>query len=407
MSSKMKTKLVNVFYNKANEKLKVGRLALENRKIYFEYDNDFLKSGIELSPYKLPLKAGVFTDIDNIFDGLFGLFDDSLPDGWGRLLIDRHLMNQGFKLAEITSLDRLMLIGNYSTGALSYEPVIETINNNKDIDLDNLASSSLEILKGANEENIETLIANNGSSAGARPKIMAQINKNNEIISGNQKLKDGYEHYIVKFASNTDDRNIGKLEYVYSLMAKDAGIEMTDTKLLHGKNNSYFAIKRFDRNKDERIHMHSLCGMAHSDFRMPTVDYDDILELTFHLTKDINEVLKVYKVAVFNLLTHNRDDHSKNFSFILDYQNNWKFAPAYDLTFSFGPGGEHSTTYLNIGKNPTIEHLKKLGRKHKIKNFDEIIEKIKDVVSQFKSYTRQVGISEKYADEVFNQFVKV
>lgn len=403
----MNTKLVNVFYNKANEKLKVGRLALKDRKIYFEYENDFLKSGIKLSPYKLPLKTGVFTDTNNIFDGLFGLFADSLPDGWGRLLMDRHLMSQGFNLGEITVLDRLMLIGNYGTGALSYEPIIETIKDNENIDLDNLATSSLEILKGTNEENIETLIANNGSSAGARPKIMVQINDKNEIISGNQKLRTGYEHYLVKFPSSTDGVHIGKLEYIYSLMAKDAGIEMTNTKLLHGKNNNYFAIKRFDRNNDERIHMHSLAGMVHSDFRMPTVDYDDILTLTFHLTKDMNEVIKVYRLAIFNLLMHNRDDHAKNFSFLLDYENNWKFSPAYDLTFSYGPGGEHSTTYLNEGRNPTKEHLEKLGAKHNIKGYKDIIEEINSIVSQFKTYTKQVGISDKYADEIFSQFIRV
>jgi len=399
----MNTKLVNIFYNK----LKVGRLALEYRKIYFEYDNNFLKSGIELSPYKLPLKSGVFTNSDNIFDGLFGLFSDSLPDGWGRLLMDRHLLRKGIKLSEITALDRLMLIGNYGTGALTYEPVSEIINDNKNMNLDELSRSSLEILKGVSEEDIETLIANNGSSAGARPKIMVQINENNEIISGNQELRDGYEHYMVKFASSTDGINIGKLEYVYSLMAKEAGIEMSDTKLLNGKNNSYFAIKRFDRNKDERIHMHSLCGMVHSDFRMPTLDYDDILRLTFHLSKDMNDVIKVYKLAVFNLLTHNRDDHAKNFSFLLDYENNWKFSPAYDLTFSYGPGGEHSTTYLNVGKNPTRVELEKLGNKHKIKNYKNIIEEIYSVVSQFKRYTKQIEISEQYAEQIFSQFVRV
>lgn len=404
----MKVKLVNVFYNKAYEKLKVGRLAIKNRKIYFEYDEDFLNTGIGLSAYKLPLKKGVFTNNDNLFDGLFGLFADSLPDGWGRLLMDRHLMNHGFNLKEITALDRLMLIGNYGTGALSYEPIIETTKNNQNIDLDILATSSLKILKDVSEENIETLIANNGSSAGARPKIMVQINEKNKIISGNQKLKDGYEHYLVKFPSNTDNINMGKLEYIYSLMAKDAAIEMTETKLLKGKNNSYFAIKRFDRNKkDERIHMHSLAGMVHSDFRIPIVDYDDILSLTLHLTKDINEVIKVYKLAIFNLLTHNRDDHAKNFSFILDYNNNWKFSPAYDLTFSYGPGGEHSTTYLNEGKNPTRKHLEKLALKHGIKDYKNIIDKIDGVILQFKNYAKDLDLSKKYANDIFNQFVKI
>lgn len=398
----MNTKLVNVFYNKDNEKLKVGRLALENRKIYFEYDKDFLKSGIELSPYKLPLKEGVFSDMDNMFDGLFGLFADSLPDGWGRLLMDRHLMNQGYNLSQISALDRLMLIGNYGIGALSYEPIIETIDEHKDINLDSLATSSLEILKGTNEKDIETFIANNGSSAGARPKIMVQINEKNEILAGNQKLQGGYEHYMVKFPNHTDHPEMGKLEYIYSQMAKDAGIEMSDTKLLHGEKNSYFAIKRFDRIKDKRVHIHSLAGLVHTNFRIPTVDYDDILTLTFHLTKDINEVIKVYKLAVFNLFTHNRDDHAKNFSYLLDYENSWKFAPAYDLTFSYGPGGEHSTTYLNEGKNPTKEHLEKLGVKHRIKEYKKIIEEVRTTIANFKHYAKEIKLSEIYTKRVFS-----
>lgn len=400
----MSTKLVNVFYNKDDSKLKVGRLALDNRKIYFEYDKDFLKSGIELSPYKLPLKEGVFSDSDHLFDGLFGLFADSLPDGWGRLLLDRYLMNQGYQLSQISPLDRLMLIGKYGIGALSYEPIIETLSDTQEIDLDDLASASLEILRGNDAKNIETLLANNGSSGGARPKIMIQINENNQFLSANQPLQKDYEHYMVKFSSSNDHQEMGKLEFLYSQMAKDSGIEITDTKLLVGEKNSYFAIKRFDRTQDKRVHIHSLAGLVHTDFRIPSVDYDDILTVTLHLTKDINEVIKVYKLAVFNLFTHNRDDHAKNFSFLLDDENSWKFAPAYDLTFSYGPGGEHSTTYLNEGKNPTIEHLEKLGQKHRIKEYKKIIEEIKYVVSQFKKYAKNLELSPKYTEEIFRHF---
>jgi len=401
----MNIKLVNVFYNKDDIKLKIGRLALENRKIYFEYDKDFLKSNIELSPYKLPLKKGVFSNSDDMFDGLFGLFADSLPDGWGKLLMDRYLMSQGYNLSQISALDRLMLIGEYGIGALSYEPLIEAINDNKNINLDELATSSLEILKGTNEKNIETLIANNGSSSGARPKIMVQINDKNEILAGNQKLQKGYEHYMIKFPSSMDNPEIGKLEFIYSQMAKDAGIEITETKLLQGEKNSYFAIKRFDRIKDKRVHIHSLAGLVHTNFRIPIVDYDDILTLTSHLTKDINEVIKVFKLATFNLFAHNRDDHAKNFSFLLDYENNWKFASAYDLTFSYGPGGEHSTTYLNEGKTPTKEHLEKLGLKHNIKDCKKIIEDISNTLLQFKNYAKKFDLSSKYTEDIFSQFV--
>lgn len=401
----MSTKLLNVFHHREDEKLNVGRLAYENRRIYFEYDKEFLNTGIELSPYKLPLKSGVHTCDDRLFDGLFGLFADSLPDGWGRLLIDRHLMSQGIDFHTITPLDRLMMIGEYGTGALSYEPIIDTYKTQESIDLDVLANSSMEILKGVSASNIETLIANNGSSAGARPKIMVQIDSENKILSGNQPLENGFEHYMVKFASSTDYPDIGKLEYVYSLMAKDAGIEISDIKLIKGRHNSYFAIKRFDRINDTRVHMHSLAALVHSDFRVPTVDYDDILTLTLHLTKDITEVYKVFKLAVFNLLTHNRDDHAKNFSYILDSNNNWKFSPAYDLTFSNGPGGEHSTTYLGIGRNPNKKELLELAKKHSIKKPNEIIEAIYSVVQDFKEYAKKVDINKKYVDEIFKQFV--
>ncbi|PIE84864.1 phosphatidylinositol kinase, partial [Candidatus Gracilibacteria bacterium] len=228
----------------------------------------------------------------------------------------------------------------------------------------------------------------------------------NQIIPANQSLKRGFSHYMLKFANSQDSLEIGKLEYVYSIMAKDAKIDMPETKLLKGKKNSYFAIKRFDRKGDERVHIHSLAALVHSDFRFPSIDYDDILNLTLHLTKDINEVIKVYRLAVFNLLTYNRDDHAKNFSFLLNSDNKWEFAPAYDLTFSYGVNGEHATTYLNEGKNPTKSHLEKLALKHNIKEYKTIIEEVNQIVKNFKKYCKEIGVSSKYANEVFSSFVK-
>jgi serine/threonine-protein kinase HipA len=351
------------------------------------------------------LKSGVHICEDSVFDGLFGLFSDSLPDGWGKLLLDRYLMSKNIKFNDITPLDRLCHIGRFGIGALTYEPFDEIKLTKTDIALDELASSSQEILKGTSEELLDTLLAIGGSSAGARPKAMIQINENDNLIHSNQVLQKGYEHFIVKFPNSLDTKDVGKLEYIYSLMAKDANIIMPNTKLLHTKQNSYFTIQRFDRIKDERVHIHSVAGLTHTNFRMPTVDYDDLLSLTLHLTKDINEQTRIFKVAVFNLLTHNRDDHAKNFSFILDKSNNWKLSPAYDLTFSYGPGGEHSTTYLGEGKNPTLEHLKKLAKKHNIKNSDHIINEIISVVSDFKIYAKDLDISKNIYEDVFKSFL--
>lgn len=384
---------VNVFLHHLDNKLFVGKLALKDRKIYFEYDSDFIQKNIDISPYILPLKRELQVCDDRIFDGLFGVFSDSLPDGWGKLLLDRHLMSKGINFNDITPLDRLCYVGKYGIGALTYEPIYEEIKTkNQEIILDDLANSSINILKGSSYEFLDTLLAIGGSSAGARPKIMAQIDNQNNIIHGSQKLMDGFEHYIIKFPNSNDGLNIGKIEYIYSLMAKKANIEIPNTKLLKGKKSSYFAIKRFDRIKDNRVHIHSVAGLIHSDFRIPSLDYDDLLTLCFHITKDINEVKKLFKLAVFNLFTHNRDDHAKNFSFMLDEKNSWKLTPAYDLTFSYGVGAEHSTTYMGEGKNPSVNHLEKLALKHGIKEFKLVIDEVKSSISEFERFAKEVEL---------------
>ncbi len=183
------------------------------------------------------------------------------------------------------------------------------------------------------------------------------------------------------------------MEYAYALMAKAAGVQMPETTLLEGKRGRYFAAKRFDRVGDKRVHMHSVAGLVHMDFRYPTLDYDDLLSLTLHLTKHAKEVEKVFRLACFNLFAHNRDDHAKNFSFLMDEKGTWRFSPAYDLTFSYGPGGEHSTMYLGEGKNPTSEHLLKLVQKHGIKKGESIIDEVKEVVSRWDMFAKEAGVS--------------
>ena len=378
----MSVQVIKVYLSTQLQEQLVGTLAYRDKNIYFEYDPIFLTSNMELSPYKLPLKSGVMVCDDTVFDGLFGVFADSLPDGWGKLLLDRYFLKEGVQYSDITPLDRLGYIGNYGVGALSYRPYISDIEQKiTQINLDNLASKSMKILNDDSQQDLEKLLLLGGSSAGARPKVMVQIDQDNNIISGTQILQPGYDHYIVKFASHLDPQDIGKNEYLYSLAAKAAKIEMPNTKLLQGK---YFAVERFDRIGDTRVHIQSVAGLTHSDFRYPTLDYDDLLGLTLHLTKNVEEQIKMFRLAVFNLFAHNRDDHAKNFSFLLDKDNNWQLAPAYDLTFSQGPGGEHSTTYLGEGKNPTQEHLIKLANKHNIKNADDVMSEIKGVVDRFK-----------------------
>ena len=371
----MSVQTIQVFLSTQAPEVLVGTLAYKNRQIYFEYDQKFLNTGIELSPYKLPLKAGLHQCDDAVFSGLFGGFADSMPDGWGRLLLDRHLMSQGINQVDITPLDRLGYIGDYGIGALTYKPSIKGLEKqDQPIRLDALAQQSMHILNDDTQQDLRQLLTLGGSSAGARPKILVQIDQHNNIIAGTQALQKGYQHYLLKFPSPLDPKDIGKQEYQYSLMAQSAGVEMPKTKLLQGK---YFAVERFDRINDKRVHIHSAAGLVHSDFRYPSLDYDDLLALTLHITKDVNEQAKLFRLAAFNLFAHNRDDHAKNFSFLLNENNQWRLSPAYDLTYSQGPGGEHSTTYMGEGKNPTEEHLIKLGEKYKINNVESIISQVK------------------------------
>jgi serine/threonine-protein kinase HipA len=241
----------------------------------------------------------------------------------------------------------------------------------------------------------------NGSSSGARPKIVAQVSTNKKrIIHGQQELQPGFAHWMIKFPSTQDARDVGAIEYAYSLMAKDAGVEMPETHLFCTKSNKYFGTKRFDRDGDSRIHMHSLGGLIHADHRSPSLDYDMVLRVILALTRNIQDAETAYALACFNVLAHNRDDHVKNFSFLLNARNEWIFAPAYDLVFSYGPGGEQSMLVMGEGRNPGTAQLQELGKRHGIKNAPEILAKVKSAVANWPRYAELAEVSRKSTKEI-------
>lgn len=384
-------------YLESGERRKVGRLALRQRQILFEYDAAFLASGIEISPFKLPLRAGVITSTDTVFDGLYGVFNDSLPDGWGRLLLDRTVERHGVGRGQLNVLDRLAYVGSNGMGALSYEPDRSQISGDDGpLALDKLAKESAIVLAGESEEVFEELLRLSGSSSGARPKVVAQVSADrSKIIHGPTQLKPGFEHWMIKFASSPDPRDIGAIEYAYSLMARDAGVAMPESHLFQTRKRSYFGTKRFDRQGGDRIHMHSFSGLIHADHRHPALDYDSVLRVVLVLTKNVAEVEKAYALASFNVLAHNRDDHAKNFSFLLNGRNEWIFAPAYDLTFSEGPAGEQSTMVMGEGRNPGLEKLQTLGREHGLKAAPHILAKVQAAVSRWRDHAAAAGVSTK------------
>ncbi len=375
----------------------VGRLAMRERKIYFEYDKAFIERGLEISPLRLPLKSGVIGFDNTLFEGLPGIFNDSLPDGWGRLLFDRFARSQSLLPSDLTPMDRLAHVGTHGMGALVYEPDRSTKEGSDTISLDKLAKQAQDVLDGASDDVLQELLALNGSSAGARPKALIGVETaNKKIIHGRHELPDGYTPWIVKFANTQDGGDAGAIEYVYALMAADAGLAMPDVHLFPAqKVSGYFAVKRFDRIGKKRIHMHTACGLLHSDFRTPSLDYEDLVALTGALTRDMREVEKMLQLAVFNVLSHNRDDHAKNFSFLMEETGEWKCAPVYDLTFSTGPNGEQSTMVMGEGRNPGIEHLLKLGSEAKLSKtrMQEMIEHTKAALAKWEVLAREHGVS--------------
>ena len=347
-------KYLKVFYND----ILVGTLAkTPERVVAFEYDSNWLDNGFSISPFSLPLIKKVFIPKYDPFGGLFGVFNDSLPDGWGRLLVDRLFLKNKINPVEIDNLNRLAVVQKSGMGALTYKPEHRFESENSISDYDILAQECSKILESQNSDNLDELFQLGGSSGGARPKILTSVDN---------------EDWIIKFPSSSDPKNIGEKEYKYSLCAKDCGINMTETRLFPSKICSgYFGIKRFDRKNGKKVHMVSVSGLLETSHRLPNLDYNTLMKLTIELTRNYQDIEQLFRLMCFNVFAHNRDDHSKNFSFLFDdTKKEWHLSPAYDLTYSFSFNGEHATTINGEGKNPTLNDIlavaKNIGLKEKL-----------------------------------------
>jgi serine/threonine-protein kinase HipA len=345
--------------------VKVGDLYREEgRGIFFAYDPGWLATGFNLSPFTMKFddKPQLALDPD-LFDGLHGPFADSLPDGWGMLLMDRFL-NSTFgdgTAYTVNALDRLAYMSDKAMGAFEYHPRAEREELRGTVDLAELFEASVEVLSGETSTVLSTLRLAGGSPGGARPKaIVAMSADGNHATSAFGQIPSGYDHWIVKFRAPDEPVETGAIEYAYYLMARDAGVEMADSKILNmtmpdGSREGFFATKRFDREGDKKLHMITVSALMYASYKAPSMDYSGLLKLTNMLTRSAKEVEKMARVMVFNALFHNYDDHTKNFAFIGREPEKpgeaakWALAPAYDLTFSEARG-EHTTAYSGRGK---------------------------------------------------------
>jgi serine/threonine-protein kinase HipA len=379
---------------------KVGRLARTQRQILFEYDSEFLGSRLELSPFHLPLRPGVVTG-GAVLDGLMGVFDDSLPDGWGRLLLDRRAAELGIPSASLTPLDRLALVGARSIGALVYEPEV-TIDDPAVVKLSELAKDADTVLRDVGGADLERLIAIGGSPQGARPKVLIQLAPNGDVHFGAKAIQPGFTAWIVKFPARQDEPQSAALEHAYFLMAKAAGLDVPRTQLL-GKTKrrcGYFAIERFDRIGAARVHAHTLGGLLQLAHGYPALDYGDLLKVTRQLTRDESAVAEMFRRACFNVFAHNRDDHSRNFTFLMDEQGRWRPSPAYDLTFAHGPGGEHTMLVAGEARSPGSEHLARLAEQAELRGGPKIIQEVRAATNRFRAFAEKAGVPAQRATAV-------
>ena len=353
---------LNVFYAGWGEQWLLGRLADDGRKLLFEYSPEALRQKLELSPLHLKLRAEAYGDFPQHLYRLPGLIADALPDGWGLLLMDRLFRQRGLRTATLSPLDRLAFIGNNAMGALVFQPSDNTELEPADMTLLALAQEAHHIVSGKDSDALVQLARLGGSPQGARPKILVNYQPENGTLS-TADVAAG-QPWLIKFQARGEHKEACALENLYARLARDCGLEIPETRYFDlGRTLSAFGVARFDRQEGLRVPIHTLASALHADFRLPSsVDYTTFLRATRAFTRDEREVRKAYERVVFNVLFHNRDDHGRNLAFCLGVDRRWRLAPAYDLTWSEGPGGEHQMDICGEGLAPGKAHLLRLAK---------------------------------------------
>lgn len=390
----------------------VGQMAWDStrRVAAVEWDAEFARSPLPFSPHAIPSFVGLHRGRPAPFEGLPGVFADSLPDGWGRLLIDRELTRRGTALHLLTPVDRLAIVGRHGMGALIYEPE-EEIAPREEIDLDWFAQTASAIEGDISVKDLQRLRAGTGGSAGARPKFVAQLDAERGLLRDHRlPLADGFSHHIIKYRSAPDSPTAAQEELAYAHMARAAGIDMPEARVLTGDSGAaFFAVERFDRIGAERVHMHTVAGLLETDFQAPTIGYGTLLQVTQALTRHHGDLLEMFRRMAFNVLAHNRDDHAKNHAFLMDGQGGWRVSPAYDLSFSDGPGGEHHLDIAGNGRTPGRDDMLTAGRQVGLKprEMDGILAEVSEAVLNWKTHADRAGVPGARRREIADRIAAV
>lgn len=404
---------------------RIGIIHQEEDKayIFFEYDKSFLKSGIELSPIKMPLSSRVYSFPElagSSFHGAPGLIADSLPDKFGNRVIDRWLSEQGRSLSDFNAIDRLCYTGERGMGALEYHPASgPDISLDEDINVSKMVKFASDILAGKMDQQIRIsddpdyiqLIRLGTSAGGARAKALIAWNEEKKMIkSGQIDAGNGYEYWLMKFDGVNKNGDHGledaieytRIEYAYYLMAKDSGICMNECRLFEENGRYHFMTKRFDRIQDQKLHMQTLAALAHIDYNLPgQTGYEEAAQITMQLTNSVADVTELYRRMVFNVIFVNQDDHVKNTAFLMNKKGEWKLSPAYDLTFSYNPDNTwlraHQMSINKKTENISYDDLITSGKNMGLGKAKcaKIISQVQSVAEKYPDYLHQSGVSDK------------
>lgn len=416
----------------------VGAVSFDTEKGLgaFEYDPGFIKKGVELSPIKMPLSNRIysFPELDfNTFKGLPGLIADSLPDDFGNAVLNAWVAGQGRSPSDITPLQRLQYTGKRGMGALEYAPAtkLRSLNASQQVEIQSLVSIAQEILDSRGNFEVElkqndqddreammSLLSVGMSAGGARPKAVLAFNEDfTQVRSGQAKAPSGFTHYLMKFDGVSehnknqetfgDPLGYGAMEFVYHLMANKCGVDMMPCRLLHEGNRRHFITQRFDRIKNSKVHVQTLNGLAHVDYKKPgSFSYAELFGIARQLKLSAVEAEQLFKRMTFNIIARNHDDHSKNFAFILK-KDKWSLAPAYDLAYSYKPGSKWVNSHwmsLN-GKRDNFTRsdfysLEKLSPVFNKKKIDDIIDATIEHVSTWRQLAEEWDVPKTLIDEI-------
>jgi serine/threonine-protein kinase HipA len=414
---------------------KVGVVLWDQQRNYgvFEYDKQFFKLGLDLSPIMMPVgdaqrgkKIFSFPLLNpDTFKGLPGLLSDSLPDKFGNQIIDAWLAQQGKSGNDFNPVDRLCYIGKRGMGALEFEPASNgTVEKSNPIEIQELIKFAKEVLNTRSdfhsdmdsEKGFSDILQVGSSAGGARAKAIIAYNKaTGDVRSGQVDGLEGFDYWLIKFDGVTnhqlgDPKGYGNIEYAYYLMAIDAGITMSESILMTENNRSHFMTKRFDRQNNQKIHMQTLCGIAHFDYNMPRAySYEQAFQIMRQMKLPHSDMEELYRRMVFNVMSRNQDDHTKNISFLMSPNGEWQLSPAYDVTYAYNPDNfwlkAHQMSVNGKRENILLEDLLAVAKNINLKKPKPIIESCNEVLSNWSDYAVKAGIENTQIEQIGKQIV--